>query len=275
MSAYKQILKMAERNEIRFSISEIHPADVAMIQSTWPEFQSDVLRPDLHIFRWEDSGVVLDDRGVAEYPEFSTPDLIDSVAYPVPYEKLWLEIPVANAASGKLLHYCWIVDRTDDGFMSRFIVLRDGVIVDNGLRIGLKRHEIDDDGIPKFTFGAPTSVHKWLDPVECRDLQQLVLRFFRLLCLEKVSVDALVPDERLNIARAKRGRRPLPVQHIVRIKHEQTNRCDATVGVDRASPKPHHRRRHFRNLRNGRRVEVREAIVRGSGILPRAQNYVV
>ena len=256
------------------SMPEMHPEDSALVRSTWAEMICEILHPTRHIFRWLDSGLIINEDGYTVYPEISPAELIDAVHYPVPFEKVWLETAVPTVGSNAVEHFCWLVERNEKGFFARFLVMRDGFLVDDGVFVGFDRDLLDDDGVPQFSYGAPTSFHAQLDFNECRHRQQLLLRFFRLLCLQKLEIDAQVPDERLNAARMKRGRSPLPVQQVVRISQQRAARGHGVGSVDREPPRPHHRRSHVRHLRDGRKIKIRDTIVMRGNEIPLPPLYV-
>lgn len=274
MNAHKQIVKMGERGQFQITMPEMNPEDVALVQSTWEDMINDILQPSRHIFRWLDSGLIIDAEGRAVYPEIPTAELIDAVHYPMPFEKLWLETAVPTVGSNAVEHFCWLVERKEKGFLARSLVMRDGYIVDDGVFVGFDRDLLDDDGVPNFSYGAPTSFHERLDVNECRHRQQLLLRFFRLLCLQKLDIEPQIPDERVNAARVKRGRTPLPVQNVVRIKQHRAPQASVGGSTDREPPRPHHRRSHVRHLRDGRKINVRDTIVMRGNEVPLPPLYV-
>jgi hypothetical protein len=94
-----------------------------------------------------------------------------------------------------------------------------------------------------------------------------VVTFLRLLNDASIPVIDHIPNQRLNAARAKAGKDPIPPHHVVEtqdyVSMLQTHKHakPAAKGGHHASPRSHWRRAHKRTLASGRTVTVRSSRV--------------
>ena len=93
-----------------------------------------------------------------------------------------------------------------------------------------------------------------------RQIAGMVMSLAMLLNTNGVNIERIGAPEKLNRARAKKGRTPIPAYNIVKIKPIQESTIENKGGTH-TSPRIHYRRGHIRTLPSGAKTWVKAYIV--------------
>lgn len=102
-----------------------------------------------------------------------------------------------------------------------------------------------------------------LDDLEVsRTIGSEVIALTALLSFKRADIKTVTPSDKVQRARAKLGKEPLPEYHVVSLKLGEHVARGEYKGGSHASPVPHWRRGHVRQL-NGRAIAVSPCVVNG------------
>jgi hypothetical protein len=107
---------------------------------------------------------------------------------------------------------------------------------------------------------------------------KLMLGWTALLMSKDVATERTVAKPGVNARRQRQGRLPIADRYVVKIRPEARERqARAALGFERASPKMHWRRGHFRKVPNGEVIPIAPMIIgaRGEVQVPEKKAYKV
>lgn len=201
-----------------------------------------------------------------EHGQFAA-DLVEKKLFRLPFETI-----IVRADVDKISRMLWIV-------MEELVPSEQFIVIINS---PVAKHEVIPRAVVIIDAGENSNISPipiFGDSIEedeairqyCAHIASSAFGLIVSLMSEGVGVDSVIPDARLQKARAKRNKSPLPTRYIVSIDPKSRNRIETDDGVidlearTHASPKPHWRRGHFRTLRSKMVVPVAPCAVGAGG----------
>lgn len=274
-----KILKLVERNRLSFSHLPLPREEEIAVRRLLPHAVAKLLSPDVFEFTWEGAGISVDANERTHYPEVPQDEVLDAIDFPVPHEKIVVQTRVPRAGSNEPDTFMWYVEQEPHGYTAVPFVFRDDTLSFFGTTLWFDRRYRNENGDPMFGCRCPNGHTKRYDEDEFYDHHRMLLRFFRILGLPQTVVEVFEADERMNRARVRRGRAPVPRRSVVRIAPEAVRYVAPEVPAALLAPRepaaPHYRRAHLRTLPSGRRVLVRSCVVNRNGGMPAPQDFHV
>ena len=275
----------------RLAVPQLDPVRMQGL-TEWMDEMALRLAP-AHAFTFENVPVVPCDDGTIDLPGCAGDALamVNEGMIPVPYPVTWFEAPTVEGRET----LCFLLEEMDEGrtIVTPFHFMRmagegDVLQVTGESWVIVRDPEADRPAIVPFDpFGGAELIHgrSGLSHVDrIKGESGFVLYLLVMLCSKTTEAATEPPPAKLNKARAKKGKAPLPAVTRVSIipkgiaaamRRDGEGHGDGTV---RASPRLHWRRSHIRRLADGKATKVVRHLVGyksadGSEIVPR--EYVV
>ena len=171
--------------------------------------RSAIRRRDVFDIRWEEAGVHIKENRRSYYPQVETWEVMESMSCPVPHERLWVEIEVANPF-GERMVYGWIIKRLGIcGFVAFPVTYRETELFFTGATIRFDADSQVGSGRPGLVEISTIyrDYTRWGDPAEFADHSAMLSRLMRAMAY---SAARPVVNDRMTRARMP-GAESVPV----------------------------------------------------------------